>query len=722
MKKFLVFLTVVVMICLTAFVMYWELIRADVFPVFIESMSHGAVVVEDYEKNGTDDSYRVVVKNGGSVTLAISPEITDSTYYVLDKLIVNGENVTDQVSMMKYTTKVKEKLTVLAYFKTADRPANSEVKSSLVMPGGRVKQPNAENKYLGSVGAYGMEDVCIIYDKKTEYFYAFASGNKVSRSKDCVNWESLGCYFKPRTDVDADESIMDFSQFKSVYDWSLEHGYSNDLGLSTSQESRVPVTPEVTKIGDVYHLYFAIRKNSKLNEAAIFCVKTTDLEKSILTHEWTDVGMVINTCANTNENGNTQYDAACAVSPSIFYGKDNLFYMAYGASYGRDGEINGSVNLIELDKTGLSKQDSAINLSGKIVGNLHGKGTCYSGKVIAAPGRAPALSKNEKNLITGVDVTYDAEKGYYYMFLTYGVKGVNEQIRVVRAENAAGPYVDYRGRNADGSQSKYDMLDIGLKLCGGYTFTSSYTGGVESNDLGRASTGGVEIVKLGSGWHLAMHSSAFYTDENGNLTAGGEGAAKPAMEMRKVLWTEDGWPLVSCEGFAGEKIQDVPETEMYGMWDVLVFNRRAGENNVNEIENNKSFKMMICSGVAITEKNMKDGAKLSALSCVYNGGNTYTIKIDGVEYTVSAIVAYDRELDLNCVTFTGVADDGTTVWAKKSISNNTGLYTDVYDYAIKRAPAKLQKAYEEKFAQLGENPTQSDINTLAASLIEEVLK
>ena len=37
-------------------------------------------------------------------------------------------------------------------------------------------------------------------------------------------------------------------------------------------------------------------------------------------------------------------------------------------------------------------------------------------------------------------------------------------------------------------------------------------------------------------------------------------------KSRKLLWTEDGWPVISPLVYAGEKEQKIPKEMIYGTW------------------------------------------------------------------------------------------------------------------------------------------------------------
>ena len=92
--------------------------------------------------------------------------------------------------------------------------------------------------------------------------------------------------------------------------------------------------------------------------------------------------------------------------------------------------------LLELDsKTGLIKQNSSINASGDRIGTLHGDAARSAGTLVAKPGKAPALTGDSSSIISGADLVYNKDTGYYYLFTTYGVDDTNYNIRVARSTN-----------------------------------------------------------------------------------------------------------------------------------------------------------------------------------------------------------------------------------------------------------------------------------------------
>ena len=125
-KKFWFFFTVTVALFAIVAGMYFRYIYQSEYRVFIESFDHGVITVDSQDTMGTDEKYSVVCKKGQEITLNINPERTDTTYYNLKKLYINGVDVTDDVNMLQYKTVVESKMTILATFKKGQRPDNDK--------------------------------------------------------------------------------------------------------------------------------------------------------------------------------------------------------------------------------------------------------------------------------------------------------------------------------------------------------------------------------------------------------------------------------------------------------------------------------------------------------------------------------------------------------------------------------------------------------------------
>lgn len=734
------FLTLALILCGMVFGLYWKYIRSSEYPVFIESFDHGVLTVDSTETTGKDNKYKLFWDKDEIITININPERTSKAYYNLHKLLVNGEDVTDQVSMLQYRTPVTSKMTILAYFKKGKAPeasADNAVTGTAKAP---VITKYYDNTYVGAYAAYDVEDPTIFRDGKSGYYYCFGSDNVVIKSKDLVNWSGRTTYFKTPENANTN-AIMDFTQFESVKSWAAAHGYDNYYAVSDTNSDRTPLSPDIVKIGSVYYLYYSLSKQAGANESAIFVAKTNDLAKSISEKKWVDGGMVICSCGRhtgtektTDADGNrvdtpvtAQYDAANAVHPSVYYDGASL-YMVYGGYQGSN-EINGGIYLLELDTaTGLIKDGSSVNTAGETIGTIHSGSSKTAGTLLARPGKAPALEQGSSSIISAADITYNKNTGYYYLFTTYGVDDTNYNIRVSRSQNIAGPYTDFNGKSmTDSSANQYDL---GYMLIGGYNFTSSSKGSVAYTDTGRASVGSPKLMLASNGtWVIASQSQLYYKVGKdivtGSVIAEKEGvtvSTEPALEIRELIWDDTGWPVAMPEMFSGRLASDeIEQEDMYGIWDVLVFDSSADKKDYRSVARSASQRLSIFKEAVISANDIAGSKPLNTSGALAKDGDCYKMSIDGVQYKVYPRFMWDWELKQGSLVLTGLGADGSTVWGKKNFSPTTGMYTDAFYYLYDASTAETQAEVDAKVEKISANPSQSHIDTLSEAMIKRII-
>ena len=738
MKKFLLFFTITIALFGAVFGLYWKYLHPHDYMVFVESYDNGVVTTDHDDTSGTDRKFRIKCKKGEEITLNINPERTDSSYYNLSKLYVNGVDVTKKVQMLQYKTVVDQKLTILAFFKKGKRPADYVVQST----SSEVKAPAitkvADNDYLGSLAAYDIEDPAVFYDDASATYYCFGSDNVVIKSEDLVNWTNRTTYFE-HSESASSNAIMKFSQFPSVAKWAKEHGYNSDEDASDANNDRTPGSPEIVKVGGTYYLYFSLTKSADANESAIFCVKTDDLSKAVSQKKWTDVGLVISSCGThggavttKGENGESLvtsadavYDSANAVHPCVIY-NNNALYMVYGGYYGKE-KMDGCINLIELSpKTGLLKKASKINDAGAVISTLHGKTQFNSGTVVAAPGKLSLLGKNQ-NMVSAPQIVYNEDTGYYYLFVTYGYNKANYSVRVGRSKSIEGPYTDYNGASlADSSSGQYKK---GYLLMGGYNFVNSSQGSVAYTDVGRACIGSPDVIKCADGtWFIASQSQLYYKIGE-NVTTGfieGEETTNisntdPSLEIRQLEWSDNGWPMAMPEMYSGEKaLENVKLENLYGGWDILVFDASGTGNDYKAVERSVSQRTSILKQAVITQKDIKKNNDITTTGTFAKRGKGFSVTLDGVEYTVRAYTVWDWELKQSSIVITGTGADGSTIWGKKNFSPTLGINTDAFYYLYNKCDQKGKDTYLKKIKSISSNPSQTQIDAMTESAIKYV--
>ena len=138
------------------------------------------------------------------------------------------------------------------------------------------------------------------------------------------------------------------------------------------------------------------------------------------------------------------------IDPAIFEDAEGTIWMVYGS-------WSGGLFLLEIDPaTGLPIHPEADEANGV---------DPYFGYHLIGGGH---------HACEGPYITYNADNGYYYLFVSCGslTREGGYQMRLYRSENPTGPYVDAAGRTWDDEE---DYFNYGLKIMGNYDLPSLET-------------------------------------------------------------------------------------------------------------------------------------------------------------------------------------------------------------------------------------------------------
>ena len=203
-----------------------------------------------------------------------------------------------------------------------------------------------------------------------------------------------------------------------------------------------------------------------------------------------------------------------AIDPAVFYDGDGRLWMVYGS-------WSGGMYLLELDReTGevIHPEEDAE----KRVDPYYGK----------------RLMGGLHTSIEGPYILYDAESGYYYLFVSYGnlVRTGGYQIRVFRSETVDGDYVDMNGKfPLDTGNMK--QAPYGLKLSGNYYLPS------------------LETAYMATG-----HNSAFIDDDGRKYivchTRFDNDTEFHEPRVHQFIVNEEGWPCMLPYATDGETVSD----------------------------------------------------------------------------------------------------------------------------------------------------------------------
>lgn len=312
---------------------------------------------------------------------------------------------------------------------------------------------------------------------------------------------------------------------------------------------------------------------------------------------WQDQGEVIKT---------KQGDVANAIDPNIVRDSKGNLWMAYGSFFG--GIYISQVN----PKTGKLLKSG----TGKLIAKRNSEG----GNAVEAP-----------------YIIYNPDAKKYYLFVSYDSLFSDYNVRVGRSDKIDGPYKDYNGK--DMTNTEDFTMEIGNKVLGGYKFGDSQ---------GWLAPGHNSVLRDGNNYYIVHHARPD-TDKNW-----------PYLNVRKILWSPDGWPMVSPERYAGEKEQKVDKSLILGKWDSIVLdkydNSQLSSKSITLLANGK-----------ISGGNIKDHWQFTGTNILklYLYADNNAPKGGYWIYTAKVMPSWDWEKWCKTIVFTGINQKGVSIWGKK---------------------------------------------------------
>lgn len=403
-------------------------------------------------------------------------------------------------------------------------------------------------------------DPAIYHDPVSKNYYVYGTEAKGLRSKDLINWESIGRV----TDKPPKEAF--------------DHVGTNNIWA-----------PDIVKVGDEYRLYCS-NSSFGVQQSCIYMAAADNAEGPFVPK-----GIVVKT------------DNTCplnAIDANIIEDVDNgTQYMVYGSFW-------GGIHILKLDKeTGLAGEE--------------GFGKCIARRPLWCDGA-----------IEGPYIIYNPDTRYYYLFVSYASLNSDYNIRVARSRHVTGPYLDHNGRDMTDLHD-YDNT-IGYMLACGYSFHE----GTQYMAPGHNSV----LRDFDGEWYLVHHI------REKNFKALGEPST---MHVRKILWSEDEWPLASPEVYSGEKLQPLTLADIAGKYERirLAPTIPQGVQTATTMELREDFTASL--GITIKAHwEMIDEY-------------TFALSYAKTTETYKVIPAWDHELWKPTLAITGKDDKGICLWGKK---------------------------------------------------------
>lgn len=295
-----------------------------------------------------------------------------------------------------------------------------------------------------------------------------------------------------------------------------------------------------------------------------------------------------------------------AIDPTVIVDQNGGHWMFYGSSW--DG-----IYILELNSsTGLAKVNGS------------------KGKRIAHRGfTAGKMNGN----IEAPEIIYNPQFKKYYLFISYDWLETKYNVRVGRSDNVDGPYYDFNNTNLNVNSDNIPMI------LAPYAFSGH------------------------SGWQGTAHCAVFEKDGQFYIAHQGRPAVNKFfmnLHVRRILWTNDGWPVVSPERYAGITTSAVSDGEIPGQWERIQFGYTvvpgfSAEQTNPDIQ--KSVTVTLNTGGTINS---------DASSTWTFSGNEIELKwSSGLTDKIIVERGWDWEKKRETLLFTGLNNEGTTIWGKK---------------------------------------------------------
>ncbi len=435
-------------------------------------------------------------------------------------------------------------------------------------------------------GNASVHDPSVLYADGTYYIYG--SHMQAARSADLQDWKLFSKLDKCTLQPEY------ATQFKEALNFA---------------ETGTFWAPDVIQLADGrYHMYYCCCEGSK--PLAALGLAVSDSPEG----PFENVRILL-------KSGEPGYDATKlpnAIDPCVFFDADERLWMVYGS-------YSGGIFLLELDPA------TGLILDGQEPYGVHLLGGNHS--CIEAP-----------------YMVYNADTGYYYLFLSFGGLGVNDgyNMRVCRSKNVEGPYEDAAGHSMPDCMcqpgnfwNNDDIAPYGVKVMGGYRFTP--LAGENSEKAQAIRSPGHNSVyrdESTNRWFLIHHTRFASTGD------------RYIVQTRRMWFNDYGWPVVAPTRFvADEHIPPDIGFNPVGSWKLL-----RHEQDVNTVEH-----------TSVEAAFSAEGAVSGGLSGEYAiDGDGITLRLDGVTYSGVCAMGYDSDQDAFVSTFTAMSEDGQTLWGMRA--------------------------------------------------------
>lgn len=457
-------------------------------------------------------------------------------------------------------------------------------------------------------------------EKSGEYYYMYQTdasyGNAhdghghypYRRSKDLVNWEFMGMAFTSPPAWVKDSLNNKRARMNPALPPINNPGYGF-------------WAPYIKKVGNKYRMYYSIvvtdpivgtDYNKSWSERAFIGLAESD---DLASNKWTDKGMVV--CSEPDgfrsyvRNGGSDWSGYFrfnAIDPTFVVTPGGEHWLIYGSWH------TGIAALKLNPATGKPDKLEDINDYGV---RIAGRGD---------------VNYNRWQALEGPEIIYNEVTGYYYLFLAYDELSVAYNTRVARSKNITGPYIGMDGGNITNGAECWPMVTHP------YAFNNH------------------------TGWVGFSHCSVFQNPDSGEWfyasqarlpkDVPGINVSNAVMmgQVRSIQWTEDGWPVVNPERYAGVPASDITEQSLVGSYEQITMKYQYQTQQKPVFLVLKADKTV--SGAGTGTWSFDKTKKI--------------LRVNGNQYKVTDAWDWEASPRKTTITFAGFTPSGQPVWGKKA--------------------------------------------------------
>lgn len=307
-------------------------------------------------------------------------------------------------------------------------------------------------------------------------------------------------------------------------------------------------------------------------------------------------------------------DVMNAIDPSIVVNQETgEHWMHYGSYF-------GGLHCVQLDpETGLSMREGDQG---------HLTARRYDGR---------------KNNIEAPEIIYNPVLKQYFLFVSYDPLMTTYNVRVGRSDKPEGPFTDFFGKDMREETDNYPILTYPYQF---------------NNHPGWAGTAHCCVFRDSKGRFFMAHQARL-CPENHMMD----------LHVRSICWTNDGWPVVSPERYAGTAQRRITKADLPGEWEIIEIEGEVpgrdleagqvlwGENKLKMDERNGSVNITVSKDLSIS-------GGYAGTCDLYQTG-MLELNVNDSVFTVFLFMGQDWENQTQTILFTGLNPEGHSIWGKK---------------------------------------------------------